>query len=206
MFLVLICAVFLLKIAEGFSRGSTVTFFVVGFGGLIAWRQFIAQFLGHALEEGTFAPRKVVVIGERDRLVASRTILEIRRCGYTPVRTFEIAQEEFATSTTSRTLRAALDGAIEVARGEAIAEILLLIGWEHSSTIENIAKSLNVLPIPVYLLPDDNVARFLSHRAIEVGATWAAENSVPRFQARSSSPSAVSTSSGLFQCSCCYRR
>ena len=174
-FLVLISVVFLLKVAEDFSRGSTVTFFVVGFGSLIAWRRFIARFLEHALREGTFAPRKVVVIGERDRLVTSRAILEMRQCGYTPVRTFEIAQEELGTSTISRRLRATVDGAIEVARGEAITEILLLIGWEHSWMIESIAKILNVLPIPIYLLPDDNVARFLGRRAKDVGTTWAAE-------------------------------
>ena len=174
-FLVLISVVFLLKVAEDFSRGSTVTFFVVGFGSLIAWRRFIARLLEHALREGTFAPRKVVVIGERDRLVTSRAILEMRQCGYTPVRTFEIAQEELGTSTISRRLRATVDGAIEVARGEAITEILLLIGWEHSWMIESIAKILNVLPIPIYLLPDDNVARFLGRRAKDVGTTWAAE-------------------------------
>jgi Undecaprenyl-phosphate glucose phosphotransferase len=174
-FLVLISVVFLLKAAEGFSRGSTVTFFLVGFGCLIAWRRFIARFLGSALREATFAPRKVVVIGERDRLITSGAILEMRRCGYTPVRTFEIAREDLLTSPISRRLRAAVDGAIEVARGEAVTEILLLIGWEHSWTIEGIAKILNVLPIPIYLLPDDNVARFLGHRVKDVGTTWAAE-------------------------------
>ena len=34
---------------------------------------------------------------------------------------------------------------------------------------------LSVLPIPIYLLPDENVAHYLGHRAINVGTTWAAE-------------------------------
>ena len=34
---------------------------------------------------------------------------------------------------------------------------------------------LNVLPTPIYLLPDDNVARYLGHRAVNIGTTWAAE-------------------------------
>ena len=37
------------------------------------------------------------------------------------------------------------------------------------------SKNLNVLPIPVYLVPDDNVARYVANRSITVGATWAAE-------------------------------
>ena len=50
-----------------------------------------------------------------------------------------------------------------------------MISWEHSSLIESITKKLSVLPIPIYLLPDENVARYLGRRAVNVGATWAAE-------------------------------
>ena len=34
---------------------------------------------------------------------------------------------------------------------------------------------LSVLPLPVYLVPDENVVRFLGRRAINLGTTWAAE-------------------------------
>ena len=34
---------------------------------------------------------------------------------------------------------------------------------------------LGVLPIPIYLPPGENVARYLGRRAIGVGTTWAAE-------------------------------
>jgi Undecaprenyl-phosphate glucose phosphotransferase len=174
-FLILICVAFLLKIAEEFSRGSTIAFFAFGFASMIAWRRFLARYLKRALKEGTFSPRNVIVIGERTRLLSSRAIVEMRRCGYTPIRTFEIASEEFRPSTISRKLRATIEGAIEVARKETVAEILLLIGWDQSWTIESIAKMLNVLPMPVYLLPDDNIVRFLGNRSINVGAAWAAE-------------------------------
>jgi Undecaprenyl-phosphate glucose phosphotransferase len=173
--LVLIGVAFALKIAEDFSRGATFTFFVLGLSSLIAWRRFVAQFLKHALSTGAFAPRNVILIGERDRLAASPTIFEMRRCGYVPSRTFEIAEGEFAAGRISRKLQETINGAIEAARAEPVAEILLLIGWQHNWTIESISKLLSVLPIPVYLLPDDNTARFLSSRSINVGATWAAE-------------------------------
>jgi undecaprenyl-phosphate galactose phosphotransferase/putative colanic acid biosynthesis UDP-glucose lipid carrier transferase len=107
------------------------------------------------------------LIGERSRLAASPAILEMRRCGYSPIHTFEIEQE--------LRLRATIDRAIEAARAEAVAEILLLIGWEQSGTIERITKMLSVLPLPVYLVPDENVIRYLSRREIDVGTTWAAE-------------------------------
>ena len=192
-FLVLVGVAFSLKVAESFSRGSVLTFFALGLGGMIAWRGVVAKLLGQALSAGAFAPRKVILIGEQSHLPTSRTMLEMRRCGYTPTQTLEIGQEEFVTTEISPRLRATIDGAIEVARAESVAEILLSISWEHSCLIESITKMLGVLPIPIYLLPDENVARYLGHRAINVGTTWAAESNVRRSLEQSSSLSAVST-------------
>jgi Undecaprenyl-phosphate glucose phosphotransferase len=171
-FFILVGVAFSLKVSANFSRGATLTFFALGLAGMIAWRRFLAQVLGYALSAGAFATRNVIVIGERSRLAASPAISELRRCGYTPIHTFEIEQEERVK--TSLRLRATIDKAIEAARAESVAEVLLLIGWEQSWTIERITKMLSVLPLPVYLVPDENVVRFLGRRA-NIGTTWAAE-------------------------------
>ena len=117
-FLVLFGVAFLLKIAESFSLGAGIDVFCIGLGGMIAWRGLLAQFLGQALTAGAFAPRNVILIGEQNRLPASRTLLEMRQCGYTPIQTFEIEQEEFVTADISPRLRATVDRAIEAARAE----------------------------------------------------------------------------------------
>ena len=174
-FLILVGVAFSLKVSANFSRGAALTFFALGLGGMIAWRRFLAQFLGYALSVGAFAPRNVILIGERSRLAGSPAISEMRRCGYTPIRTFEIEQEECITSKPSPRLRATIDRAIEAARAESVAEVLLLIGWEQSWTIERITKMLGVLPLPIYLVPDENVVRYLDRRPINIGTTWAAE-------------------------------
>jgi Undecaprenyl-phosphate glucose phosphotransferase len=174
-FLILVGVAFSLKVSANFSRGGALTFFSLGLGGMIAWRRFVAQFLGYALSVGAFAPRNVILIGERSRLAGSPAISEMRRCGYTPIRTFEIEQEECLTSKTSARLRATIDRVIEAARAESVAEVLLLIGWEQSWTIERITKMLSVVPLPIYLVPDENVVRYLDRRPINIGTTWAAE-------------------------------
>jgi Undecaprenyl-phosphate glucose phosphotransferase len=174
-FLILVGVAFSLKVSANFSRGAALTFFALGLGGMIAWRRFVAQFLGYALSSGAFAPRNVILIGERSRLAASPAIREMRRCGYTPIQTFEIEQEECVKSKTSPRLRATIERAIEAARATSVAEILLLIGWEQSWTIERISKMLSVLPIPIYLVPDENVVRYLGRRPVNIGTTWAAE-------------------------------
>jgi hypothetical protein len=72
---------------------------------------------------------------------------------------------ELATTEILPRLRATIDGAIEVARAESVSEILLLTSREHSWLIESITKKLSALPIQIYLLPDENVARYLGRRA-----------------------------------------
>ena len=129
--LVLIGVAFLLKIAEEFSRGATLSFFVLGLGSMLVWRRVLARFLGGAFTAGTFASRNVIVIGEQDRLMGSPTMLEIGRCGYTPIRTFEIAPEEFEAIDVSERSQAVIKDAIETARQAPVAEILLLIGWQR---------------------------------------------------------------------------
>ena len=173
-FLLLLGVVFSLKAGESLSRGATFVFFVLGLAGMIVWRGVLARSLEHALSTSSFAPRNVIVIGEKGRVAASRAILDVWRCGYTPIRTFEIGQEDPANDQISHKLQAIADEAIEATRSEAVVEILLLIGWERSKTIESITKMLRVLPIPIHLLPDENVSRYLS-RTVNVGTTWAAE-------------------------------
>ena len=174
-FLVLIGAAALLKVAEEFSRGSTLTFFALGLLGLIVWRGLLAQILVYALSEGAFATRKVIVIGERSRLSGSATISEIQRFGYTPIQMFEIGEEDVARGKISLKLRETINEAIDAARSNSVAEIFLLIGWDYSSLIESIAALLIALPMPVYLLPDENVSRYLGHRAANLGTVSAAE-------------------------------
>jgi Undecaprenyl-phosphate glucose phosphotransferase len=175
-FFILIGVAFSLKVSANFSLGATLTFFALGLGAMIAWRRFLAQVLGYALSAGAFAPRNVILIGERSRLAASPAISEIRRCGYTPIHTFEIEQDEHVKANKpSLQLRATIEKAIEAARSESVAEVLLLIRWEQSWTIEHIIKMLSVLPLSVYLVPDENVVRLLGRPAINIGTTWAAE-------------------------------
>ena len=118
--LVLIAVIFALKVAATFSRGATFTFFVVGLGGMIAWRALVAQFLKHALSAGGFASLRVISIGEKSRLANSRQILELQRCGYKPIKTFEVGEDDVATTKMSRSLRAKINSAIEVAQANQL--------------------------------------------------------------------------------------
>ena len=53
--------------------------------------------------------------------------------------------------------------------------MFLLASWDDRRLIEVLMTQLRALSIPVYLLPDRNVAHFLGKRMVNVGTAWTAE-------------------------------
>jgi Undecaprenyl-phosphate glucose phosphotransferase len=173
--LMLLAVAFSLKITEGFSRGASITFFVIGWSAIVAWRGYASHFLARAMADGAFAERKILLLAEEDQLAKSTTLFELRRCGYKPVKIFKIKQSEIEASGIPSSLRATLDEIIKASRLEQIEDLYLLISWDHRRCIEDILTVLRVLPVPIHLMPDENVARFLTNRLVNVGAAWTAE-------------------------------
>ena len=52
---------------------------------------------------------------------------------------------------------------------------LLVHSWDNPRLIDVLMAQLRVLSIPIYLLPDRNVARFLNNRIVNIGNAWTAE-------------------------------
>jgi Undecaprenyl-phosphate glucose phosphotransferase len=173
-FLLLLGIAFTLKIGEDFSRGAAFAFLGMGFLSLVLWREVLARLLASALAKGTFAKRKTVIIGERRLLLASSVLPELRQYGYMPAAVFEITEADCASALASSALRNALDQTINIARENEIDDVLLFIRWQYSDCIEGLLNALNVLPIPVRLVPDDKLIGYLK-RTYSVGAVWTAE-------------------------------
>ena len=170
-FLFLLGIAFSLRVEEALSRGATFGLFAFGLTSLLIWRGILARRLSKALENGAFAERKVLVIGERHRLQTSRALPELLRYGYRPVKIFEMRGKEC----TGAALTEKLEEAIRVARMEAVQDIFLIVPWEHTRCIDGILDGLSVLPVPVYLFPDDTVASYLSRRVFHLGEMLTAE-------------------------------
>src|ERR1700691_3325861 len=77
-FLILLGVAFSLKIGEILSRGATFGFFILGLTSLLVWRGALAHLLAKALENGAFAERKIIVIGESSRLLSSQVLPELQ--------------------------------------------------------------------------------------------------------------------------------
>jgi len=174
-FLVLLGAAFSLKIGGVLSRGATFGFFILGLSLLLVWRAVLAHLLAKALDNGAFAERRIIVIGEGSRLLSSQVLPELQRCGYRPVNVFALSPDDLATADFSKTLTETIERTIKTVRNDAIQDIFLMISWARGPWIEGIIDALNVLPIPVHLLADDDIARYLYQRVHRVGSIWTAE-------------------------------
>ncbi|SDT59707.1 undecaprenyl-phosphate glucose phosphotransferase [Bradyrhizobium canariense] len=166
---------FTLKVSNEFSRGAATLFFAGGLATLLSWRYLVANRISHALANGSFARKKIIIITERGLNASSRPLNELRRYGYHPIQTCEVSKDEISSLVITGSLRSKLADVIELAKCEQIEDIYLLIGWQHRHAIDGILSALAVLPISVHLIPDESAARFLNHPISNVGSTWTTE-------------------------------
>ena len=174
-FLMLAGIAFSLKVGRHFSRGATLSFFATSYVAIIVSRLIIARFVADALRTGAFAEQKVILFAEKGQLADQANIDELMRRGYRPVRTFEFSARSHSPGGLSTRFSMSIKEIIKISRSEKIECIFLLIPWDDRSSIEYLTESLRVLSIPIYLLPDRNVAHFLSGRVANIGSTWTPE-------------------------------
>jgi undecaprenyl-phosphate galactose phosphotransferase/putative colanic acid biosynthesis UDP-glucose lipid carrier transferase len=173
-FFILVAVAFTLKISTEFSRGFALSFLVVGYLGLIAYRLSLARYLKQALQEGAFARQKVMLISERGQQPISRALAELQQCGYEPIRTFELTPFEISADGQT-SLKGKMREIISAAQSEQVDYIFLLLKWSQPQLINSIMNILHRLPTPVHLLPDENVASFLFARTVNIGQTLTVE-------------------------------
>ena len=174
-FFVLSVMAFSLKTSETYSRGATLSFFVVGWLAIAGWRLLIGRFIAQALADGSFAEQKTILLAEKGQLDGSHVVDELRRCGYRPVGTFELPKSEPSAPNGPSQLFNLTKEITELSRAHTLECVFLLVSWDNRTAVEQSMAFLRSLSIPVYLLPDRNVAHFLGNRIINVGTTWTAE-------------------------------
>lgn len=172
-FALLAAIAFTMKTSSDFSRGAVILFFAGGLAMLLCWHRLVASIISRSLRTGSFAQKPIIVIAEEGQSSSSRPLIELRSCGYKPVKTYEISRGEILSLGTT-SLNSKLADIVQIARSERIEDIYLLVRWRNDRTIDEILDALAVLPISVHLVPDENAARFLNYPIASVGSTWTA--------------------------------
>jgi undecaprenyl-phosphate galactose phosphotransferase/putative colanic acid biosynthesis UDP-glucose lipid carrier transferase len=144
------------KVGGNVSRGAVGLFFVTGLGALLWWRAALARWTVAALQSGGLGRRPAVLLASRGELAHLDAVATLERAGITPSSTLT-----WDGRTPADHFAALIDRAIALTRQQEIDAIVVLADWSEPQRIAEIQQALRVVPVPVYLLPDRNVARFM---------------------------------------------
>jgi Undecaprenyl-phosphate glucose phosphotransferase len=173
-FLLLSFVAFYLKTTAFYSRGATLTFFISGWALLGIWRFYINRSLARAMVEGGFAEKRIILIAEQDQLNIPNLANELYRYGYQTVQTYKLSSLS-SSAIASMQLSETVTAILEKSRKESIDGLFLLVSWSDIMALELLHERIRPLAIPVYLLPDRNIAHLQRYRFVSAGVGWIAE-------------------------------
>ena len=169
---VLVCSLmlFLLKSGANYSRGSLALFGVVGFGLLIGMRYVVSLKLNAALMDDSLSAPLAITIGDIESLSHLPKIQILRRWGLR-----EASRSVLPNVGDLQHDVAVVDDAIEAARLHNVQFILLALKWSNGRRRDRICERLQILPVPVLLLPDEYTRRLLARGIRQIGSELAIE-------------------------------
>ncbi|MCA1426788.1 MULTISPECIES: undecaprenyl-phosphate glucose phosphotransferase [unclassified Bradyrhizobium] len=171
----LLAIAFTMKVSDEFSRGTTISFYLVGLAALLVWKTVAARWTAHALRTGAFANGRALLIAEFGLATSSNAVEELGQHGHRLMRVMEIPAKELASPLLLSSLAPRFDELINYAREHRIEHVFLLINWSRQHAIDSILDALKILPVPVHLVPDPTTARFLRYPLVGTGNTFTAE-------------------------------
>jgi putative colanic acid biosynthesis UDP-glucose lipid carrier transferase len=141
---------FSLKVGGLVSRGATVIFVASGLSMLFLSRVLWARFLRRALESGSFAARRVALIGYSPLLARQTLSAELSSVGLNVVTRSSFPPGEFSASAHET---AYLADTISAVRKAKVEEVYLCYGQDLNAAQKALAE-LRVLPLPIHLVLD----------------------------------------------------
>ena len=160
-------ATFALKIGPDFSRGAVFSFGIVGLVGLLAhhaaWRTIIET----GLRNGTLRGRESILLCMHDvpggTGIAQSHARDLERHGFKIENVFYLAPDVSPQDLIER--------AIAFARGSEIKEIFVAADLQRWTAIRDLIQRLCDLPLPLTLLPDENIATLFERASRRFGST-----------------------------------
>ncbi|WP_036026535.1 undecaprenyl-phosphate glucose phosphotransferase [Bradyrhizobium yuanmingense] len=171
----LLVMAFTMKVSDEFSRGTTISFYLVGLAVLLAWKTVAARWTAHALRTGAFANGRAIMIAEFGLATSSNAVDDLGQHGYRLMRVLEIPAKELASPLLLSSQATRFEELITYARENRIEHVFLLMNWSRQHAIDSILDALKILPVPVHLVPDPHTARFLRYPLQGTGNTFTAE-------------------------------
>jgi Undecaprenyl-phosphate glucose phosphotransferase len=147
--LVMTSLLFLLKVGSSYSRGSTITFGLLGLLVLLGLRTLIRREFGKRVLAGAISGPRCILVGEQAELHELSALDLLQKFGIR-----EVGRFEFPLLAEANHEVKIVESAIAAARDANAEQILLALGWADVRRRDLLARMLRVLPMPVLLLPD----------------------------------------------------
>ena len=153
-FLSLALFLFLAKSGPDFSRGTIVVFGLLGFVLLLGSHLWISFTLKNALAQGAIAGDRAITIGDRDAVMALSQASILHKAGAREIRRYLLPP---LSGSDYRDGLSVIEEAIHFARSHSVDCVLLALQWNDERRRNLVCERLQILPIPVLLLPDQHV-------------------------------------------------
>lgn len=158
-FLSLALFLFLAKSGSDFSRGTIIIFGLLGLFLLLASHLWISTTLKTAVAQGTLAGDRAIVIADCKSTMDLSQASILQKSGAREIRRYLLPP--FTGSDYADGIDLVND-AIQFTRWNNIDCILLALQWSDERRRKLICERLQVVPLPVLLLPDQHVESILS--------------------------------------------
>ena len=166
---------FVLKIGMMFSRGAMLAFFSGGIFVIAASRVLLARALASAVAVDALARRRIALVGAPDQLAENDLLPNIERYGYSISHVFALPERIGSGDMADEAVAARMGEVVAYARSGDVDEIMLAIPWSDVDLVDEVVAALEVLPMPVKLVPDAAIGRFLTRPLSELGSAKAVE-------------------------------
>lgn len=160
---------FLTKTSDLLSRGTLISFYVIGLALLLASDQVLHSVVRSAAQSGRLQVRRLMLVGTEETIRAFHGRGGYWASGYTVVSQNVLPSTDELKDMPDAALRTMLRGDIEDARGTDITDIVVLVDSQHVTEVNRIADTLRHLPAAIHIGGLDILEQFPGLTAEKVG-------------------------------------
>src|SRR5215813_3364016 len=165
--LIFASATFAFKLGPDFSRGAVLSFGIIGLVGLLAHHALWRAIIDSGLRKGSLRGREGILLCMHDAPggagLGQSHARDLERHGFKIENIFYLAADISPKELIER--------AIAFARGSEIREIFVAADLQRWSTIRDLIQRLCDLPLPLTLLPDENIATLFQRASRRFGSS-----------------------------------